>query len=193
VSYQTCSIAAKQDMLIISQISIKKRYEAEKESNQHLKERIGLPKHFEYTDARLAQLQDDIEAKKEELDEIDERIENRSEIEEKLHEFEELEEENGELERQVEEPEGGKQELEEQKEELEGKLEKSEPFEGLEGRDAYTDWSGQLIKEVNGAWDDRLKSRYRRVKVLMVQWASDDLGVSSEIDQLGQVFTHVFK
>jgi hypothetical protein len=95
--------------------------------------------------------------------------------------------------RQVEELEGEKQELEEQKEELEGKLEKLEPFEALEGRDCYTDWSRQLVEEVNGAWDDRLKSRYRRVKVLMVQWASDDLGVSSEIDQLGQVFTYVYK
>jgi hypothetical protein len=98
VSYLTCSFADKQDILIISQISIKKRYEAEKESNQRLKERIGLPKHFEYTDARLAQLQDDIEAKEEELDEIEERIEERSEIEEKLDEFEELEEEKEELE-----------------------------------------------------------------------------------------------
>ena len=79
-----------------------------------------------------------------------------------------------------------------QNEDLEERLERLEAFEGLEGVDFYEEWSEQLIETAGTAWDGRLKSRYKRVKVLLVQWASDDLNVEPELDWLRNVFDYIY-
>ena len=52
----------------------------------------------------------------------------------------------------------------------------------------FTGWSDIFQDTVKAAWPLRHKSRYNRVKVLLVSWASDDLGVFQEVAHLGWVF-----
>jgi vacuolar-type H+-ATPase subunit I/STV1 len=174
-------------MLIISS-SIKTKYEALKITKQRLEQENALREHCGYTNNKLAEVEGDIEAKRKELDEIEDRIQERSEIEERLDEFEELEDEKERLEERVEEL----QQVEEEKEELERRLGQLEPFENLEGDRCFSTWNDFMTETIGAGWDNRLRYRYRRVKVLLVQWKSDDLGVSSEIDALAGVFTDYY-
>ena len=89
--------------------------------------------------------------------------------------------------------EAEKDELETEKEELETRLSRLEHFENLEGNGFYPLWNIGMTAQIEGNWDSRFKSRYKRVKVLMVQWASDDLGVAAEIQQLAAVLMHCYQ
>ena len=72
-------------------------------------------------------------------------------------------------------------ELKEKVEELEGELE-----EKTEGDDF---WSPRFQKSIEDNWSRRHGLRYTRVKVLLVSWDLDDLGVTKEIDKLADVFS----
>ncbi|KAK0609669.1 hypothetical protein B0T17DRAFT_593977 [Bombardia bombarda] len=49
-----------------------------------------------------------------------------------------------------------------------------------------------LRDAVNAAWPTRSKKRYTKVKVLLISWDKDDLGVSSEIAALKSVFEGLY-
>ncbi|KAF4634491.1 hypothetical protein G7Y89_g3616 [Cudoniella acicularis] len=49
-----------------------------------------------------------------------------------------------------------------------------------------------MRREVNNAWKDRHKSRYKNVKVLLTNWDSEDLGVCKEVQPLEQVFAELY-
>jgi hypothetical protein len=80
-----------------------------------------------------------------------------------------------------------------QRDELAERVNKLSAFESLEGRDCFTNWSKALEGEVKTAWDGRLGSQYRGVKVLLVQWVSDDLNVNPELDWLRQIFEYAYE
>jgi hypothetical protein len=71
--------------------------------------------------------------------------------------------------------------------ELEGEIERKNQVLGPIHR-ALPD---QLRTLVSTKWPNR-HSRYTRVKVLLVQWQSDDLGVDPELDSLKKVFTQLY-
>jgi hypothetical protein len=48
-------------------------------------------------------------------------------------------------------------------------------------------WTDQIKNTVARKWPNRRKAGYTQVKVLMVRWESDDLGVSDEINSLAEV------
>jgi hypothetical protein len=48
-------------------------------------------------------------------------------------------------------------------------------------------WTDQIKNNVARKWPNRRKAGYTQVKVLMVRWESDDLGVSDEINSLAEV------
>lgn len=49
-----------------------------------------------------------------------------------------------------------------------------------------------LTDAVSAAWPDRFNARYRKVKVLLMSWEKDDLGVEAEIRQLESVFSGLY-
>jgi len=54
-------------------------------------------------------------------------------------------------------------------------------------------WPTEIHGAIRKGWDSRHKSRYRKgVKVLLVRWESDDLGVSQEISDLERVFSQYY-
>jgi hypothetical protein len=81
--------------------------------------------------------------------------------------------------------------------ELNKRVAKYEEFNGLLGVIGKIDCPGwaetDLRKEISNRWPNRHKPRYTRVKVLLVRWPSDDLGVSREIDRLGPIFTDYYR
>jgi len=80
-----------------------------------------------------------------------------------------------------------------QRDELAERLNKLSAFESLEGRDYFTNWSKALEREAKTAWNSRLGSRYRRVKVLLVEWVSDDLTVNPKVDWLRQISEYAYE
>ncbi|KAK4176795.1 hypothetical protein QBC36DRAFT_300835 [Triangularia setosa] len=49
-----------------------------------------------------------------------------------------------------------------------------------------------LTDAVSAAWSDRLSTRYRKVKVLLMSWEQDDLGVDDEVKPLASVFRGLY-
>jgi hypothetical protein len=86
--------------------------------------------------------------------------------------------------------------VEEENQELKEKLEEYEAFDGLltiVGRNPCPVWTENFSWEIYNKWHSRHRPRYKRVKVLLVRWASDDLGISQEIDMLDHIFTHCYR
>ncbi|CAG8961364.1 hypothetical protein HYFRA_00013825 [Hymenoscyphus fraxineus] len=54
--------------------------------------------------------------------------------------------------------------------------------------DGFTNWHATFEQDIREKWPRRHKSRYQKVKVLLVQWKSDDLGVEAENRTLASVF-----
>ncbi|KAL2074169.1 hypothetical protein VTL71DRAFT_7947 [Oculimacula yallundae] len=50
------------------------------------------------------------------------------------------------------------------------------------------DWSNQFANTVIRGWSQRHRPQYDNVKVLLVRWRSDDLGVQTEVNNLGVCF-----
>jgi chromosome segregation ATPase len=63
-----------------------------------------------------------------------------------------------------------------------------EQLESAADEDSLT-WPKEIEEKVTNGWDTRHDSRYKKVKVLLVRWESDDLKVHKELDKLEQVFT----
>ncbi|KAI9644511.1 hypothetical protein NHQ30_006532 [Ciborinia camelliae] len=53
-------------------------------------------------------------------------------------------------------------------------------------------WSDIFKEKFKAAWSARRSNCYSKVKVLIVHWASDDLGVSEEIENLADVFQDLY-
>ncbi|KAH9223920.1 hypothetical protein DL95DRAFT_400473 [Leptodontidium sp. 2 PMI_412] len=56
----------------------------------------------------------------------------------------------------------------------------------------WAGWSNDLADILIRDWSGRRKSKYDSVKVLLVQWVSDDLGVKTEIENLALCFTDCY-
>lgn len=125
---------------------------------------------------------EEYEADKTELEELREQA---ATFEEGAEELEELREQNEELE-ELKEQNEELEELREQNEELQSRIGDLEAIES--NVEDICPWSDNFIEDVQAAWPKRHESRYRRVKVLVVRWSSDDLGVSAELANLGRVF-----
>lgn len=178
-----------------------------KTSNRDLAQQVRNLQKLRRTERTLQDLERDIKSRQKALNDIEKRLEpleERQQLEEEKEDLEGqvevLEGEKEELEGQVEELEEEKEELEEQVENVEAEKEGLEDrllclnhYEVLEGRLIYPTWNSQMSEEVAAKWDNRLNSRYKRVKVLLVRWASDDLGVSAEIQGLAAVFTYLYE
>lgn len=53
---------------------------------------------------------------------------------------------------------------------------------------AFGYWSTDFTKAFQEKWPNWHQSRYKEVKVLLVQWGSDDMDLSHELRSLGIVF-----
>lgn len=108
--------------------------------------------------------------------ELQELRDSLAEHEEENQELEELREEN--------------QQLEELSEENQERIEE---LEVLEKRvEMFSGWPEYFEDTVQAEWPYRHDSRYNRVKVLLVSWASDDLGVLEELVRLGETFVYYY-
>ena len=56
-----------------------------------------------------------------------------------------------------------------------------------------TSFTRQLDLAVQAAWPKRHRSKYVDVKVLLMSWESDDLGVEDEVSALESVFTDLYR
>lgn len=56
----------------------------------------------------------------------------------------------------------------------------------------FLPWGDDFVATMGQRWYKRHESRYTNVKVLMVRWASDNLGVSKEIYHLRRVFKEYY-
>jgi hypothetical protein len=124
----------------------------------------------------------------------------RKELEEKIQQLEDSEgEEIKELRGNNEELEGRIEELEEvgeENEELKEKLEQYKAFYELltiVGRELCPLWTEDFSWKISNKWPTRHRPQYKKVKVLLVRWASGDLGVSQEIDMLDHISTHCYR
>ncbi|KAG4439647.1 hypothetical protein IFR05_004844 [Cadophora sp. M221] len=54
-------------------------------------------------------------------------------------------------------------------------------------------FAADLNIAVNAGWAQRHEARYSKVHVLLLKWVDDDLGVDSELKDLGQVFSGLFR
>jgi hypothetical protein len=63
-----------------------------------------------------------------------------------------------------------------------------EQLESAADEDSLT-WPKEIEKSVTNGWHTRHDFRYKKVKVLLVRWESDDLKVHRELDKLAGVFT----
>lgn len=103
------------------------------------------------------------------------------ELEETQQKIYQLEERNGEL-------EGGLLSLAEKKFDLENRLEKLEEEEESKVKLGTWPEDFQRLVDLKTTWPRRHRSRYTRVKVLLVSWESDDLNVIDEVRTLRDVF-----
>ncbi|KAF7860858.1 hypothetical protein EAF04_008376 [Stromatinia cepivora] len=110
------------------------------------------------------------------------------ELEDRLEDLEEVEEQNQELEKRVEYLD----EIEAKKKKLESRAEQLEDMVWEHGLGGNSDlqWSDSIRDELQTAFQDRRSNCYTKVRVLIVRWASDDLGVSQEMSDLASVFKH---
>jgi hypothetical protein len=53
-------------------------------------------------------------------------------------------------------------------------------------------WCESFQEDVQSRWPNRHKSRYKRVKILLVRWASDDLDVYPEMAELAAAFRNFY-
>lgn len=153
---------------------------------------------LEATNEELEDSNNQLKEANEELEDANTRLEETNEeLEGNITRLEEgneqLEEEITQLETSKEEIIEEKLEVEEQVTELEGRLEQLIPFEGLEGEEWEPSFSESFADKVNQEWGTRLQYRYRRVKVLLVQWFHDDLGVAPEMDLLAKIFRNLYR
>ncbi|ESZ89767.1 hypothetical protein SBOR_9850 [Sclerotinia borealis F-4128] len=140
---------------------------------------------YEMENARLSERGEEIEEERQELEEQIQELEDQ-----RLENIEESEEQKQELEERIEYIE----EIEEQKGELESRVEHLQEVvweHGLEGDCAYR-WSDTLKEQLATAFRDRRSNCYAKVRALIVRWASDDLDLFQEVDDLASVFEHSY-
>lgn len=113
---------------------------------------------------------------------------NRSRLERREREIEEKQREIARLTRWGRGVNGQRQKLEERVQHLEGMIRKN----GLDG-DTDLAWTESFKKELSTEFQNRRMNKYTRVKVLIVQWASDDLGVDEEAMELAEVFKYSYR
>ncbi|TGO60848.1 hypothetical protein BCON_0032g00430 [Botryotinia convoluta] len=87
-----------------------------------------------------------------------------------------------------------KQEAEEIKQEQERRVAHLQEMVREHGLEENCDiaWDGDFKEKLKKAFRDRRSNCYTSVKVLIVRWASDDLGLSEEVDNLARVFKHSY-
>lgn len=56
----------------------------------------------------------------------------------------------------------------------------------------FSSFLSHLTDAVSAAWPDRFATRYRKVKVLLMTWEKDDLGVETEVRNLESVFRGLY-
>ncbi|EAQ88798.1 hypothetical protein CHGG_05417 [Chaetomium globosum CBS 148.51] len=56
----------------------------------------------------------------------------------------------------------------------------------------FSSFLSHLTDAVSAAWPDRFSTRYRKVKVLLMTWDKDDLGVETEVRNLESVFRGLY-
>ncbi|KAK3296438.1 uncharacterized protein B0H64DRAFT_417841 [Chaetomium fimeti] len=56
----------------------------------------------------------------------------------------------------------------------------------------FSSFLSQLTDAVSAAWPDRFATRYRKVKVLLMSWDKDDLGLETEVRNLESVFRGLY-
>ncbi|TGO27544.1 hypothetical protein BPAE_0040g00250 [Botrytis paeoniae] len=88
-----------------------------------------------------------------------------------------------------------KQEAEETKQEQERRVAHLQEMVREHGLEENCDiaWDGDFKEKLKKAFRDRRSNCYTSVKVLIVRWASDDLGLSEEVDNLARVFERSYK
>ncbi|KAF7950592.1 uncharacterized protein EAE97_002144 [Botrytis byssoidea] len=87
-----------------------------------------------------------------------------------------------------------KQEAEEIKQEQERRVAHLQEMIRGNGLEENCDiaWDGDFKEKLKKAFRDRRSNCYTSVKVLIVLWASDDLGLSEEVDNLAMVFENLY-
>ncbi|KAF7951916.1 hypothetical protein EAE96_007213 [Botrytis aclada] len=95
----------------------------------------------------------------------------------------------------LKEVEQQKQEAEETRQEQERRIANLQEMvreHGLEENCGIA-WDGNLKEELKREFRDRRSDSYTSVRVLIVRWASDDLDLSEEVDNLARVFEHSYR